>query len=277
MDPREPFLKAIIANRQDNLPRLVYADWLEESGEPENIARAHFIRTQIHLEAAVPRTKVYRELKALETRILDYYLDDWRYELPEFVRYGSAVDQVQWRRGFPDDLGPMTFDQFQHHGSGAVETLPLLGVQITNGGAFIHFRRFPVLSHITRLRIGPRFDGLVEGLVWHENGVDTVASNTTESLLLAPVFTSLRHLDLSENQLTDAWLVRFASAFANASFSPTLETLNLSGNFGITDAGANVLATAPGFDRLTKLHLRDTSISRSGWAMLVRRFGERVE
>ena len=32
------------------------------------------------------------------------------------------------------------------------------------------------------------------------------------------------------------------------SFAATLETLDLSGNFGITDAGANVLATAPGLD-----------------------------
>ena len=108
MDPHEPFLKAILASRHDDLPRLVYADWLEESGEPANVARAHFIRTQIHLESADPKSDLFHEMKALEARILEWYLDDWRYELPEFVRYGLDVERVKWRRGFPDDLGPMT-------------------------------------------------------------------------------------------------------------------------------------------------------------------------
>ena len=40
--------------------------------------------------------------------------------------------------------------------------------------------------------------------------------------------------------------------YASASFAITLETLDLSGNFQITDAGANVLATAAGLDRLTE-------------------------
>ena len=97
MDPHEPFLKAILAARHDNLPRLVYADWLEESGEPGNTARAHFIRTQIHLETADPRSDLYHEMKALEARILDWYLDDWRHELPEPFWHSDALQNVRWR------------------------------------------------------------------------------------------------------------------------------------------------------------------------------------
>lgn len=40
------FLRAIIAAPADDLPRLAYADWLEESGEPE---RAEFIRVQCEI------------------------------------------------------------------------------------------------------------------------------------------------------------------------------------------------------------------------------------
>ena len=271
MDPHEPFLKAILASRHDDLPRLVYADFLEESGEPEHVARAHFIRTQIHLETAVPRTKVYRELKALETRFLDFYLDEWRYELPEFVRYGSALDQVQWRRGFPDDLGPMTVTQFHASGARAIGSLPLTGLHLRGRSDPFEFDHHPEFAEVSRLAF-TNFDPLVT-----PPGDDSPSRTVTfTSLLACPLFTNLRHLDLSENQLTDAWVIRFATAFANASFAPTLETLDLSRNFGITDAGANVLATAPGLDGLKQLNLRDTSVTHSGRAMLLKRFGQRL-
>lgn len=42
----QPFLRAIIARRDDDLPRLIAADWLDEHGCGE---RAEFIRLQIEL------------------------------------------------------------------------------------------------------------------------------------------------------------------------------------------------------------------------------------
>jgi uncharacterized protein (TIGR02996 family) len=42
----DAFLRAIIANPDDDTPRLVYADWLDEYGDP---ARAEFIRVQCEL------------------------------------------------------------------------------------------------------------------------------------------------------------------------------------------------------------------------------------
>lgn len=44
MSERAAFISAIIKNPDDNTARLVFADWLEENGEPE---RAEFIRLQI--------------------------------------------------------------------------------------------------------------------------------------------------------------------------------------------------------------------------------------
>ena len=42
MDNEEPFLRAIADNAADDTARLVYADWLEERGDP----RAAFLRIQ---------------------------------------------------------------------------------------------------------------------------------------------------------------------------------------------------------------------------------------
>lgn len=46
MTERDALLRAIAANPADDLPRLVYADWLDEHDEPE---RAEFIRVQCRL------------------------------------------------------------------------------------------------------------------------------------------------------------------------------------------------------------------------------------
>lgn len=46
MTDREAFLAAILSDPQDDTPRLIYADWLEENGEGE---RAEFVRVQVEL------------------------------------------------------------------------------------------------------------------------------------------------------------------------------------------------------------------------------------
>ena len=46
MDQHSALLAAIIDNPDDDLPRLAYADWLEENGHP---CRAEFVRLQLDL------------------------------------------------------------------------------------------------------------------------------------------------------------------------------------------------------------------------------------
>ena len=63
-------LRAILDDPHDDVPRLVYADWLEEHGDETERVRAEFIRVQI-------------ELHALETAVHDcvvLYLSLWGYE-----------------------------------------------------------------------------------------------------------------------------------------------------------------------------------------------------
>jgi len=50
MTDRESFIRAICADPADRTLRLVYADWLEERGDP----RGEFIRVQIRLSAGCP-------------------------------------------------------------------------------------------------------------------------------------------------------------------------------------------------------------------------------
>ncbi len=51
------FLAAIAANPDDDTPRLIFADWLDEHGEPE---RAEFVRCQIELAKPMPQVLAYK-------------------------------------------------------------------------------------------------------------------------------------------------------------------------------------------------------------------------
>lgn len=46
MTDRDALLRSILEHPQEDLPRLVYADWLDEAGEAE---RAEFLRCQVEL------------------------------------------------------------------------------------------------------------------------------------------------------------------------------------------------------------------------------------
>jgi uncharacterized protein (TIGR02996 family) len=49
MSVEEGLLQEICTNPDDVAPRLVYADWLEERGDPPSLVRAEFIRVQVEL------------------------------------------------------------------------------------------------------------------------------------------------------------------------------------------------------------------------------------
>ena len=65
----EAFLADIVEHPDDDAPRLVYADWLEDHGDPE---RAEFIRTQCELEPIRDRYEIARapELHSREEELL---------------------------------------------------------------------------------------------------------------------------------------------------------------------------------------------------------------
>jgi uncharacterized protein (TIGR02996 family) len=94
----EAFLRAIFDCPEDGLPRLVYADFLEENGDPD---RAALIRVQCERAALVRRgeTAGLAGLQVRETELLDYLhpeLRDWPSGAPipydrGFLTEGRAV------------------------------------------------------------------------------------------------------------------------------------------------------------------------------------------
>ena len=55
VDPNaDAFMRRILSAPADPLPRLVFADWLEETGTSSNVAWAYFIRAQAELVTLEP-------------------------------------------------------------------------------------------------------------------------------------------------------------------------------------------------------------------------------
>src|SRR5687768_1094845 len=100
MSDRDALLRAIIDNPDDDAPRLVYADWLDEHGDPD---LAEFIRLQIEIEALRrPDTDLDRWRRATIDRHLnrpvpdDFPADLHRYA--ELARRERELDEVhRWR------------------------------------------------------------------------------------------------------------------------------------------------------------------------------------
>ncbi len=64
-DMRAAFLADIIANPDDDAPRLIFADWLEDNGEGD---RAEFIRVQCELDRLRPGPEEHRKASNLLAR-----------------------------------------------------------------------------------------------------------------------------------------------------------------------------------------------------------------
>jgi uncharacterized protein (TIGR02996 family) len=71
------FLQVICADPDADGPRLLYADYLDEKGDPASVARAEFIRVQCAMAAAEPTDPVVADLALREQALLEAHWRDW--------------------------------------------------------------------------------------------------------------------------------------------------------------------------------------------------------
>src|SRR5262249_46987469 len=92
MDIQATFLSDIAAKADDDAPRLVYADWLDENGGPD---RAQFIRVQCRLASMGKFDLARYELEGQEEELLRLHGKKWRKPLAKFTA------DIEFQRGFP--------------------------------------------------------------------------------------------------------------------------------------------------------------------------------
>jgi uncharacterized protein (TIGR02996 family) len=96
MTDREALLQTILDNPDDDLPRLIFADWLEETGEPSNVARAEFIRLQCKI--GIPH---WTYAKWLQERGDDFW---WNYCLHNWSAVHWKTEEELTRSKNPDKV-----------------------------------------------------------------------------------------------------------------------------------------------------------------------------
>src|SRR5947208_1880557 len=120
------FFQAISENPGD-APRLVYADWLEEHGQPE---RAELIRVQCRLPGLPEDHPQRAELEAREQGLLEARQDEWLGPLGRWA--------IRWtfRRGFLAEVTVPARVYLNHRDSLAL-LAPLAQVAVDLGAALV--------------------------------------------------------------------------------------------------------------------------------------------
>lgn len=95
MSAESGFLKAIVHEPDEDAHRLIYADWLEENGNPE---RAEFIRVQCELAMLNEDTMHRRKLAFRSRELLEQHEEEWAGPLREHFWLFS------FHRGFVDTI-----------------------------------------------------------------------------------------------------------------------------------------------------------------------------
>src|SRR4051794_32461983 len=93
MNQRRAFLQAIAEAPDDDAPRLVFADWLQDEGDAD---RAEFVRAQCALARIAADDPRRPELCRREDELLAAHREEWlAADLPAWARPGA-----EFRRGF---------------------------------------------------------------------------------------------------------------------------------------------------------------------------------
>lgn len=237
----EAFLRTIRALPDDDTPRLVYADWLEETGETD---RAEFIR----LQCSGQESEREREL-------LQVSGPTWAGPLARQV-YGYT-----FRRGFIEEvtIGAASFLKI---GEGLLAANPVRSVRFIGARAVME-RLFasPLLRclralHLTDCRIGDDGAGLLaacphlQSLQSLRLGNNALTDTAIQFLTDFRNLTGLQSLVLSGNQIEDLG----SRLLAASECFPNLRALDLSDN-KIGDLGAEALAGTQSMPLLKHLDL----------------------
>jgi uncharacterized protein (TIGR02996 family) len=264
MSPEETFLTDICEHPEDDAPRLVYADWLDEHDQTE---RARFIRVQCAL-ARLPQDDPARpEREAAEEALLLEHGEVWLGPLGEFV------SEPTFHRGFVE-AGCVAARHLISHGERIFRLVPLRHLRLALGKTRDNAARVAACPYLARLR------GLELDPLWGSE----VGDKELAELLRSPHLVNLEELRLRETRADKRALAalrtgamtrlkvldlchnNFRTALRELTAGPPpfrLEVLNLAIN-GLNATMMRVLADWPGLARVRDLSLGGNFIGAAG-------------
>jgi uncharacterized protein (TIGR02996 family) len=227
------FLDRVCADPDDDAPRLIFADYLDERGDP----RGEFIRVQValaQLSAGDPRR---RPLQDREAALLAKFHRAWSDPLRRIAGW------TEFRRGFVETVNV------------EARTFLLKAVDLFRMAPVRHVRFLDVGSSLGRLMECPQLARLTALTIYAQHIDDRLTGAISESAYLD----GLKALNVGRNRIGDrgverlAWSPRFGQ----------LTALDASDNT-VGDGGARAVAESTNLSNLESLELRRNELTRAG-------------
>jgi uncharacterized protein (TIGR02996 family) len=263
MTQADAFLKAIVEHPEDDTPRLVCADWLEEHGDP---ARAEFIRVQCEIargQAGDPRLGA---LRTREGKLFNEHKTEWRKDVQTWAR-----SSVRFARGFIDRV-TVRASEFGRWGALLLRRAPIQELRIdrVTDDVLARAAEMPEMARLRRLELdvgdftatglralaaSPHLRCLAELKLF----LHPVAGEVGEVIAAAAHLDGLHTLIVCGGQPGDAGAATLARCRAPANLT-TLVIWNSAGG----DAVAQALANSPCLASLAELGLLTGQIGPAG-------------
>ena len=247
----QPFLDAIVDRPADDEPRLVYADYLDETGNAPDSARAELIRVQIALDRLLEDDPRHAELADRQNELLEAYRPVWTAPL------SNLGARFQFRRGLPDSVS-LDAAAFLSRGEELFDN-----TQVRSGRSFVRRIR---LEEPARVLAALVHASIVNQIVELDLSECDLGNGGASALAGSPHLSRLNSLSLGHNRLGDAGVF----ALVRATSLAHLEILELNDNGLIGHEGVASLAGSPVLAGLVELDLTGNEVNELAIRALVR-------
>lgn len=247
------FFREIVAAPEDDVPRLIYADWLEERGDPLGA----LIRIQCELARLEAESPRYVELRLEEWNLLHEYGDEWNGTLPKWV---SSFER---RRGFVERIA-LPYGKFHERADLLFEEYPIRDLTLEG--------RPERLTRILEEPLMLRVESLSLAFLDDEGLRSVVESPYLENL------SSLRFVDgrfTRSGMRAIAWYAEWPR-LKRLSLAGCLAPLGRAAGFPDKVVACNVLAETDRLDRVERLDLSGNDLPAAQREVLRARYGSRI-
>lgn len=270
MTDADKFLAAIVADPEDDVPRLVFADWLEEHGDAD---RAEFIRLQCSLVRDELARNEGGRIEARVAELLKTHGERWK--LPDLPGVQT------FHRGFVEELKISAADFLRHaerigRGAPVTDLWPTAAEYYTSALAVV-----PWLPRLRKLKfrtdsIGGRLRDLFRPNLFAELRSLTILNARLWSEHVATLTTlgsswpKLERLDLSGNPTGDDGLVHLAAAAdLHGLRELVLRSDGIEHDYRVRAVGAAAFARSASLTRLRALNLAGQGVGDEGFRSVV--------
>ncbi|HEY7423776.1 MAG TPA: TIGR02996 domain-containing protein [Gemmataceae bacterium] len=248
------FFRDIKEHPDDDTPRLIFADWLQEHGDAAAAARGEFLRLQVLRHRLTPDDPNYGLLKRREGELFTEHCWTWLGPLADVTTWTFERGMIRLTARAQKIVLKTKIAEWARTEAGLwIDALALTNV-VTAQAHVIHLARSPLLDHLNRLDLS-----------------DSDLRDSFFLLTQTHLLPFLTELVLPRNRLT-AGHVTF---LAQRPHFRRLTILDLQYN-RLDDAAARLLVESPHLKNLATLRLGHNRFSAKGIALLRQAFGERV-